>query len=69
LFSREVSVIADSSAAPESRPAAANRPRAYLEDFLNEVRGRLDLCGLTSGDCLRASRLALEAQARADEEH
>lgn len=66
LLSKQVSVITDTSTAPQSRPAAANRVRGYLDDFLNELRGHVELAELTSADCLRASRLALEAQRRAD---
>lgn len=66
LFSPEVTVITDSSPAPEMRPAGANRTRSYLEDFLHELRGRADLADLTSADCLRASRLALQTQLAAD---
>lgn len=66
LFSKQVSVITDTSTAPQSRPAVANRVRGYLDDFLNELRGHVELAELTSADCLRASRLALEAQRRAD---
>jgi predicted dehydrogenase len=65
LFAKEVTVIQDSSESPEVRPALENRPRGYLADFLNEMRGRKDLADLTSAQCLRASRLALEAQAAA----
>lgn len=65
LFAKEVTIIKDASEAPEVRPALENRPRGYLADFLNEIRGRKDLADLTSAQCLRASRLALEAQAAA----
>jgi predicted dehydrogenase len=63
LFAKEVTVIKESSEAPEVRPALENRARSYLADFLDELRGRKDLADLTSAQCLRASRLALEAQA------
>jgi hypothetical protein len=65
LFAKEVTVIKDASESPEIRPALENRPRGYLADFLNEIRGRKDLADLTSAQSLRASRLALEAQAMA----
>ena len=64
LFAKEVTVILDGSAAPAQRPAGEDRTRGYLEDFLQEVRGSTP-ADLTSADCLRASRLALEAQQRA----
>jgi predicted dehydrogenase len=65
LSAKEVTVIKDASEAPEIRLVLENRPRAYLADFLNEIRGRKDLADLTSAQSLRASRLALEAQAAA----
>ena len=65
LLAKEVTVIKDTSESPEVRPALENRSRGYLADFLNEMRGRKDLADLTSAQCLRASRLALEAQAMA----
>ena len=65
LFSDEVTVITDRSPAPERRPAEGNRARSYLDDFLSELRGQPDRAALTSCDCLRASRLALEAEAMA----
>ena len=65
LNAGHVTVIRDSSDAPEQRPAAAKRVRGYLDDFLHELRGSAEKAELTSARCLRASRLALEAQARA----
>jgi predicted dehydrogenase len=66
LFGKEITLIKDSSAAPESIPAGENRARGYLEDFLGELRGTPPPPdGLTSAACLRASRLALTAQAAA----
>jgi predicted dehydrogenase len=65
LFSKEITVIKDTSESPEVRPVLENRTRGYLADFLNEIHGRKDLADLTSAQCLRASRLALEAQAAA----
>ena len=65
LLSEEVSVIKDNSSAPEVRPALKRNPHGYLSDFLNEMRGNRDLADLTSAQCLRASRLALETQAAA----
>lgn len=65
LLSEEVMVIKDNSDAPENRPALNGRPRGYLSDFLHEMRGRKDLADLTSAQCLRASRMALETQAAA----
>jgi len=65
LSSENVTVIKDTSAAPEIRAAAEGRVRGYLEDFLNELGGRGDLADLTSAQCLAASRHALEAQSRA----
>jgi predicted dehydrogenase len=60
-----VTVIKDASAAPEMHPAGPGRARGYLEDFLLEVRGEGERAELTSAQCLRASRLALEAQRQA----
>jgi predicted dehydrogenase len=63
LLAKEVTVITDTDTAPQLRPVAAARTRQYLADFLNEIRGKGDLAELRTADCLRASRLALEAQA------
>jgi len=65
LMAKEIIVIKDESAAPETIPVADARPRGYLEDFLQEIRGHAAAAQLTSADCLRASRLALAAQAAA----
>ena len=65
LMSAEVTVIKDTSTVPEQRPAGEPRTRGYLEDYLQELRGNKPE-DLTSADCLRASRLALEAQLKAD---
>jgi len=62
LFAKEVTVIKDGSAEPEKHPAGEDRTRGYIEDYLQELRGEKP-ADLTSADCLRASRLALEAQA------
>ncbi|MDQ3625105.1 MAG: Gfo/Idh/MocA family oxidoreductase [Verrucomicrobiota bacterium] len=66
LLAEEVTLIADSSTAPELRRADASCTRSYLDDFLHELGGKVELADLTSADCLRASRLALEAQRVAD---
>lgn len=66
LLAKEVTVIRDDSTAPEIRPVAPALTRAYLDDFLHELHGRVELADLRSADALRASRLALEAQALAD---
>lgn len=66
LLAKEVTIIRDDSAAPEVRTAASGQTRAYLDDFLNEMHGRAELADLKSADALRASRLALKAQALAD---
>ena len=65
LQAAHVTVILDESSEPDLRPAGPARPRGYLDDFLAELRGAP--AGLTSGQSLRASRLALEAQQRADQ--
>ncbi len=65
LLAKEVTVITDTDTAPQQRPVAAPRTRQYLSDFLHEIRGKTELCELRTADCLRASRLALEAQAAA----
>jgi predicted dehydrogenase len=62
LFAREVTLIRDTDTAPQTRPAEPNVPREYLDDFLADVRGNSDPDRLRTADCLRASRLALEAQ-------
>src|SRR5581483_10632555 len=59
LLANAVTVIKDSSVAPEARPAGPGRPRGYLEDFLHELRGETGQAELTTSHCLRASRLAL----------
>jgi predicted dehydrogenase len=66
LLAKEVTVITDADTAPQQRPVAAPRTRQYLADFLNEIRGKGELAELRTADCLRASRLALEAQSGAD---
>ena len=66
LQADQVTVVTDASAKPESRAVGERRTRGYLDDFLTEVRGELDSARLTTAQCLRASRLALEAQARAN---
>ena len=66
LLAQEVTVIRDDSAAPEVRPVQPGITRAYLDDFLHELHGRGNLADLHSADALRASRLALEAQALAN---
>jgi predicted dehydrogenase len=63
LRADHVAVTLDASEATELRPIAAPLPRRYLADFLHEVRGRRELCDLTTADSLAASRRALEAQA------
>ncbi|HSI16045.1 MAG TPA: Gfo/Idh/MocA family oxidoreductase [Chthoniobacter sp.] len=65
LFAKEVTVIKDSSAAPDSIPVGENRTRGYLEDFLQELSGQTPATGFTSASCLKASRLALTVQASA----
>ena len=60
LQAEHVTVITDTSAIPEIRPIVERRTRGYLDDFLLELRGKPS--ALTSAQCLRASRLALEAQ-------
>ena len=66
LQADQVTVVTDASAKPESRVIGERRTRGYLDDFLAEVRGELDPMRLTTAQCLRATRLALEAQSRAD---
>ncbi len=62
LLSDFVTVVTDCIPEPDQRRAGEGRPRGYLEDFLRELRGSRDAAELTSAECLRASRLALEAQ-------
>jgi len=66
LTSREVAVITDADTEPQTRPAADQLKRAYLDDFLRVLGGQADRADLLPADCLRASRLALEAQRFAD---
>jgi predicted dehydrogenase len=66
LFSKQVTIIRDSDASPEIRDAEANVAREYLGDFLAEISGNAKPGALSSADCLRATRLALEAQRLAD---
>lgn len=63
LMAKEVTIITDTDAAPQQRPVSVPATRQYLADFLNEIRGKVELCELRTADCLRASRLALEAEA------
>ena len=65
LFAKEITVIKDGSETPESIPVGEPRTRGYLEDYLQELRGNGAAAQLTSAACLRASRLALTAQAAA----
>jgi predicted dehydrogenase len=65
LFAKEITVIKDGSAAPESVPVGEPRTRGYLEDYLQELRGQAPATGFTSAGCLKASRLALTVQASA----
>jgi predicted dehydrogenase len=75
LTAKEVTVIKDRSASPEVLTVGENRNRRYLDEFLQEVRGTVapksvvpDEIGadvLTTEACLRASRMALSAQAAA----
>lgn len=62
LLAEDVTIIRDDSTAPEIRRAEASCTRGYLDDYLHELAGRVQLADLTSADCLRASRRALEAQ-------
>jgi predicted dehydrogenase len=66
LQAREVTVILDNASAPETRPALPDLPRGYLDDFLKQLDGETVAIDLTSADCLRAARLALEVQRAAD---
>jgi predicted dehydrogenase len=66
LRASDVTLVTDDDDAPRSIPAGLPLTRGYLADFLNEIRGKPDLADLRSADCLKASRLALEAQAMAD---
>jgi len=65
LMAKEIIVIKDESAEPESVPVGESRTCGYLEDYLQELRGNGAAAQLTSAACLRASRLALAAQAAA----
>lgn len=66
LLAENVTVIHDSSAAPDVRPVTTQRRRGYLADFLAYLDGTAKSGALSTKDCLGASRLALEAQASAD---
>jgi len=66
LFAKEITLIRDSSAAPEKIPTGDDRTRGYIEDYLQEIRGNVAVAELTSAACLQASRLALETQLAAD---
>lgn len=65
LLAEEITVIPDGATTIERRTCGPGRPGGYLEDFLYELRGYPELSELTTADCLRATRLALEAQAQA----
>ena len=65
LFAKEITVIKDGSTEPEKIPTGENRPRGYLDDYLQELRGKVASTGFSSAGCLRASRLALMVQAHA----
>ena len=65
LLAKHVTVVTDDDTEQRQRPALLHHPRRYLEDFLHELRGEPHLADLCPADCLRASRLALEAEALA----
>jgi predicted dehydrogenase len=62
LLSSQIEYITDESSEPQVLDVLPNTPRAYLEDFLSELMG--NRADLSSADALRASRMALETQAR-----
>lgn len=62
----DIMLATDSDDEPRYIPAETVREEGYFEDFLNEVKGQPADDGLTTGIVLRASRIALVAQAAAD---
>jgi predicted dehydrogenase len=63
LNATQIQLVTDESVAPELLQVLPSTPRFYLDDFMSELIGnRVDL---SCADALRASRLALEVQARA----
>jgi predicted dehydrogenase len=63
LNATQIQCVMDDASTPEILDVLPATPRAYLDDFLSELIGnRVDL---STADALRASRLALEVQARA----
>jgi len=65
LLGTDVELITDSATEPERVLVLPHTPRAYLNDFLIEIFGHPPQDGLRSVDALRATRLALQTQARA----
>jgi predicted dehydrogenase len=65
LMAKEIIVVKDDSAEPETVPVGDARHRGYLDDYLQELCGNAGAAQLKSADCLKASRLALTAQAAA----
>jgi predicted dehydrogenase len=51
---------------PRFVPAEDDGSNGYFRDFMNEVRGRPQDAGLTTGEVVRAARLALTVQAAAE---
>ncbi len=60
IHAEHVTVITDTSGIPEIRPLLERRRHGYLEEFLHELAGQP--ATLTSADCFKATRLALEAE-------
>jgi predicted dehydrogenase len=65
--SRSVSLAGKGDKAPREIPLDAAAPNGCLEAFMNEIAGKSEPGALTTADVIRASRFALQAQARADE--
>ena len=62
LQAEHVTVITDTSPIPEIRPVIEKRRQGYLDDFLSELQGHPGT--LTTAQCLKATRLALDTQHR-----
>jgi predicted dehydrogenase len=65
--STSVSLAGKGDKSPREIPLDPAAPNGCLEAFMNEIAGKTEPGALTTADVIRASRLALQAQGRADE--
>lgn len=63
--SKEITVITDADAAPQTRSHSGGDARGSWQDLLNEISGKPAVGGLTTARVLESSRWALKAQSLA----